>query len=41
MILNEAKNIKKKNLHLIIRKIVSNDIANDYVNGLNSNKFVR
>ena len=31
----------KKNLHLIIRKIVSNDIANDYVNGLNSNKFVR
>ena len=41
MILNEVKNIKKKNLHLIIRKIVSNDIANDYVNGLNSNKFVR
>ena len=40
MILNEVKNIKK-NLHLIIRKIVSNDIANDYVNGLNSNKFVR
>lgn len=41
MILNEVYKFKKKNFIFKIKKITSKDISKDYVQGLNTNKFVR
>ena len=41
MILNEVYKFKKKNSIFKIKKITSKDISKDYVQGLNTNKFVR